>query len=162
MSNFKRWSKSRSKHIKPSRPNSNPSFFVDAFKRRLGRTPNEYITEKLRSGSQLDDIKYLFNIMAAEISTRNNCKFFDFDYFCKNDIIINDTGRKEWNPQSARPKNAGKPWTKEEEQLLVKMYNSSASKNELCATFKRTEDGLAAKLVRLGVIRDREVFKARK
>ena len=60
------------------------------------------------------------------------------------------------------PKNAGAKWSAEEEQLLVKMYNSGATKREMCDRFKRTETGLAARLVHLGVISDRDVFRSRK
>lgn len=59
------------------------NLFIDAFKKRLGRTPQEYIDKKIKTGSRLDDIKYLFNIIAFEISNRNKCSFFDFDYFYK-------------------------------------------------------------------------------
>lgn len=57
------------------------NIFVCAFQKRLGRTPNEYITEKISTGSYIDDIKYLFDIVSAEISYKNGCKYFDFDYF---------------------------------------------------------------------------------
>lgn len=61
--------------------------------------------------------------------------------------------------QKKGPKNAGAKWTEEEEQLLVKMYNSGATKKEMCDRFKRTENGLAARLVRLGVISERDIFR---
>lgn len=57
------------------------SLFNSAFQKRLKRTPIEYINKKLNTGSQIDDVKYLFNIISAEISRQNNCEFFDFDYF---------------------------------------------------------------------------------
>lgn len=55
--------------------------FVIAFKNKLGRTPNEYIIEKINTGSQIDDIRYLFDVVSAQISYKNECKYFDFDYF---------------------------------------------------------------------------------
>ena len=60
------------------------------------------------------------------------------------------------------PENAGKAWTMEEEQLLIKMYNSGVSKKEMCDAFKRTEVALAARLVHLGIIESRDVFRGRK
>ncbi len=57
--------------------------FVTAFEKRLGRTPCEYIEEKIGTGSNINDIKYLFDIMAAQISNMNDCEFFDFDFFYK-------------------------------------------------------------------------------
>ena len=69
------------KQLKRAPQNTNPHFFITAFKQRLDCTPCEYINAKLKTGSKIDDVQYLFNIIAAEISTQNNCKFFDFDYF---------------------------------------------------------------------------------
>lgn len=58
-----------------------------------------------------------------------------------------------------RPKNAGKPWTAEDEAVLCKMFDSGASRRELCEYFKRTEGAIAARLVRLGKISERKEFK---
>lgn len=52
---------------------SSINIFIDAFKNRLGRTPYEYIYKKIDAGSQIDDIRYLFNIIAAEISQKKQC-----------------------------------------------------------------------------------------
>lgn len=150
----------KSKQLKKPPRNTNPQFFITVFKKRLNRTPNEYINEKLKTGSDFEAVKYLFNIVAAEISTQNNCKFFDFDYFYKSNTSPQP---KAYNFQKTkRPENAGKAWTVEEEQLLIKMYNSGVSKKEMCEAFKRTEVALAARLVRLGIIENRDVFRGRK
>ena len=145
---------------KTSPPNTDPQFFITAFQKRLGRTPNEYINEKLKTGSHFEDVRYLFNVVSAEISNQNNCKFFDFDYFYKS----NPTSQpKAYNFQKTkRPENAGKAWTVKEEQLLIKMYNSGVSKKEMCNAFKRTEVALAARLVLLGIIESRDIFINRK
>lgn len=141
----------------PLPQNNNPNFFVEAFIKRLGRTPNEYINEKINSGSQIDAVKYLFNIIAAEISNQNDCKFFDFNYFYNSNVPYTVSERV-----AKRPENAGKAWSAEEEQLLIKIYNSNATKKEMCDTLKRTENGLAARLVHLGIIKDRDEFRERK
>lgn len=60
------------------------------------------------------------------------------------------------------PENAGKPWAREDEDLLTSLYRAGASKKELCATLRRTETGIAARLVHLGIIENRDVFRARK
>ena len=60
------------------------------------------------------------------------------------------------------PENAGKPWTKKDEKLLVDLYRSGAVKKGICNTLHRTETGIAARLVHLGVIESRDVFRARK
>lgn len=141
--------------------NKNLSLFVKAFQERLHRTPDEYIDEKLATGSKLDAVRYLFDIQAAAISQVNNCKFYDFYYFYNRRSNNNKPTPPE-NHKINRLENVGKIWTKEEEQLLIKMYNSSATKSEICNTFKRTENGLAIRLVRLGVIEDKDVFFNRK
>ena len=150
------------KQLKKTAQNTNPQFFITAFQKRLGRTPNEYINEKLKTGSDFDAIKYLFNIVAAEISNQNNCKFFDFDYFYKPDISNKLQSTANLSQKVKRPEKAGKAWTREEEMLLIKMYNSGVPNKEMCDKFKRTEIGLAARLVKLGIIKEREEFRNRK
>lgn len=149
------------KQLKKTAQNTNPQFFIIAFQKRLGRTPNEYINEKLKTGSNFDAIKYLFNIVAAEISNQNNCKFFDFDYFYKPDISNKLQSNANPSQKVKRPEKAGKAWSREEELQLIKMYNSGVPNKEMCDKFKRTETGLAARLVKLGVITKREEFRNR-
>lgn len=74
--------------------------------------------------------------------------------------ILNHLDEKK--PKKNTPANAGKPWTKEDEDLLVSLYRSSTPKREICRALQRTESGVAARLVHLGVIEDREIFRRRK
>ncbi len=141
--------------------NKSLSLFIKAFQKRLHRTPDEYIDEKLATGSKIDDIKYLFNVIAAEISLQNRCGYFDFDCFY-NRRSNNSKPTPPKHKKGNRPENAGAKWSAEDERLLVKMYNSGATKREMCDRFKRTETGLAARLVRLRVIKDRDTFRNRK
>ena len=60
------------------------------------------------------------------------------------------------------PANAGKPWTKEDEDLLVSLYRSGTPKRDICKTLQRTESGVAARLVHLGIIDNRDIFRDRK
>ena len=60
------------------------------------------------------------------------------------------------------PANAGKPWTKEDEDLLVHLFHSGASKKEICNALQRTVSGVAARLVHLGIIENRDIFRDRK
>ena len=69
---------------------------------------------------------------------------------------------EEKKPKKNIPENAGKPWTKENEDLLVKLYHSGATKRDICKTLQRTESGVAARLVHLGIIESRDSFRARK
>ena len=147
---------------KSKKLNTNPEFFIRVFQNRLHRTPNEYIEEKIKTGSKIDDIRYLFNVVAAEISLQNSCKYFDFDYFYNRSNKQIKTPQSNFHKSATRPQNAGTKWSAEDEQLLVKMYNNGATKREMCDRFKRTETGLAARLVRLGIIEERKVFYKRK
>ncbi len=151
-------------HVKTKmqQQNNNPNFFVEAFKERLGRTPNEYISQKLERGSRIEDVEYLFNIISAQISSQNNCKYFDFRFFYKAKVSQQPACPESVLSTPNKPENSGKFWTREEEQLLIKMYNSGATKKEMCDTFKRTENGLAARLVKLEIIQDKDIFFALK
>ena len=60
------------------------------------------------------------------------------------------------------PQNAGKPWTEEDETLLIDLYRSDASKKDICTTLQRTVTGIAARLVHLGIIDNRDIFRDRK
>jgi len=60
------------------------------------------------------------------------------------------------------PANAGKPWTKEDEDLLVSLYHSGTPKRDICKALQRTESGVAARLVHLGIIDNRNIFRDRK
>ena len=60
------------------------------------------------------------------------------------------------------PANAGKPWTIEDEVLLVSLYRSGTPKREICKTMQRTESGIAARLVHLGIIESRDIFRDRR
>ncbi len=50
------------------------------------------------------------------------------------------------------PENAGKPWTKEDDALLVELYKSGSSIKELKAKFKRTSGSIRSRLEQLGVL----------
>ena len=65
-------------------------------------------------------------------------------------------------PKKNMPANAGKPWTKEDEDLLIRLYQSGASKKDICKTLQRTAAGIAARLVHLGMIESRDIFRDRK
>ena len=58
--------------------------------------------------------------------------------------------------------NAGKPWTEEDEETLSRMFDNGCSKKDICAYFKRTEGAIAARLVQLEKIQNRDEFRYRK
>ena len=55
--------------------------FVSAFKEGVGKTPKEFIMRKIETGSKIEYIKYLFEVVSGEISLKNNCEKFDFECF---------------------------------------------------------------------------------
>ena len=66
---------------------------------------------------------------------------------------------KEIRKVNRLPANAGKPWTSEDEETLCRMFNNGCSKKDICSFFKRTESAIAARLVHLGKIQNRDEFR---
>ena len=60
---------------------SSPYVFEDAFCKRLNQTPRDWLETKIAAGSRIEDIKYLFEISAAEIARQNNCVPQPFDRY---------------------------------------------------------------------------------
>ena len=50
----------------------------------------------------------------------------------------------------------------EDEDLLVTLYRSGTTKRDICKALQRTESGVAARLVHLGIIDNRDIFRDRK
>lgn len=59
-----------------------------------------------------------------------------------------ETGKKQ-------PKNAGTPWSEEDDKVLCEMFDNGATRKELSAHFQRTSGAIAARLVKLGKINTR-------
>ena len=55
--------------------------------------------------------------------------------------------------------NAGKPWTQEDEEILCRMFDAGCSRKEICDHFQRSKGAIAARLVRLGKISERDEFR---
>ena len=78
-----------SKRAKPAvkqkrrRVDKSPASFEAAFQRRIGVTPAQWIKGKIQNGSRKDDVKYLFEICAAEIANQNNCLAQSFERYYK-------------------------------------------------------------------------------
>lgn len=53
------------------------------------------------------------------------------------------------------PVKAGAPWTKEDEQLLRKMFNDGITIESLSTHFQRSKGSIHARLVRLGLITEK-------
>lgn len=70
--------------LSSSSDNKNPNIhvtFESAFKNRIGQDPTAYVASKLASGSDLDAIRYLFDIIAAEVELKSKCKSPGFDFY---------------------------------------------------------------------------------
>ncbi len=56
--------------------------------------------------------------------------------------------------QKSLPKNAGKPWTKDEEGRLEELYNSGLPKKEISKELGRTTGSISSRLKWLGLDND--------
>ena len=57
------------------------------------------------------------------------------------------------------PDNAGKPWTVEDEEALSHMFDQGCTQKDICSYFKRSPGAIAARLVKLGKISERDQFR---
>ena len=55
--------------------------------------------------------------------------------------------------------NAGKPWTPEDEQALIRMFDRGCSRKDIRACLRRSDGAIAARLVHLGKIRERDEYR---
>ena len=55
--------------------------FEAAFAKRLGKTPAEFVQQKLHSGSKVADIRYQYEIMAVEIARQSGCRKQNFSLY---------------------------------------------------------------------------------
>ena len=55
------------------------------------------------------------------------------------------------------PLGAGKPWEQEEEKILVEEFHSGKSVADMAVDHARTEGGIRARLVRLGLMQERGI-----
>ena len=57
-------------------------------------------------------------------------------------------------PKCNLPDNAGKPWSKSEEERLKELYNSGLSKKDISKELCRTTGSISSRLNRLGLVND--------
>lgn len=72
---------SKKKRTKTQPISKNPAVFEKVFTDRVGRDPVTYILDKIASGTDTNSIRYIFDIMSAEIEIRNHCKSPGFDHY---------------------------------------------------------------------------------
>ena len=73
--------------------------------------------------------------------------------------ILYELEQKREEKKKKLPENAGKPWREEDDMALAQMFDQGCPKRELRRYFKRTEGSIAARLVHIGKISDREQFR---
>lgn len=74
-------------------------------------------------------------------------------------VLLLEKAEKTKKRERRLPENAGKPWLQEDDAKLVQMFEEGRSKGDICDYFKRTEGGIASRLVRLGIIQNRDEFR---
>ena len=63
--------------------------------------------------------------------------------------------REKQTRATGLPRNAGKPWTQDDDQILLGAFNQGINVIELAERQSRTRGAIAARLVRLGRISER-------
>ena len=69
--------------VKAPPVSKDPEIFEEAFRRRLGQNPEDYLLDKIQGGSELASIEYLFNMMVEEIARQNHCTAIHFAHYHK-------------------------------------------------------------------------------
>lgn len=123
------------------------------------------------------DIRKAVNILEALSRGKDpfNGESLRYDQVCADDMVqqaleavLMDLGRDGIFGgclklrHTNRPANAGKPWNEQDENELLEMFEAGADNERICAHFKRTEGAIAARLVKLGRLQEREEFKKRR
>lgn len=67
------------------------------------------------------------------------------------ETIVNNAASKN----KAVAENQGQPWTPAHEECLVDLFNKNVPVSEIAVTLKRSEEGVRARLKRLGIIESR-------
>ena len=78
---MKRQRPAKNKKVNMPPVSKNPKVFEDAFEKSLGQHPADYLIEKLRGGSSVSSIEYLFDILSADIAMKNHCTCKGFNYY---------------------------------------------------------------------------------
>jgi len=75
-------------------------------------------------------------------------------------IIDNLNAITEFSQQNkAKPENEGRAWTDAHTECLVELYQKQVPVSEIAVTLQRTEAGIKARLVKLGLIKNRSEAK---
>ncbi len=61
--------------------------------------------------------------------------------------------------RNSKTENQGKPWTKEDEEVLCSMFDAGSASQDICNQLKRTKSSIATRLVYLQKIKERSEWK---
>ena len=147
--------------------NNSPKAFEDAYLQRLGQTPVEWIKTKIETGSNLNTIKYLFEINAAAIAQKRHCRAQTFErYYAQYKKMI--VAEKRFFPaqlyetdtpeKGECPENAGGIWTIEDDNKLFQLYDYGCNIDVIAAYLKRPQNSIIERLVASGKAKSKEEF----
>ncbi len=61
------------------RPKTDRERFIDAFKKKVGTTPEAYIARKLAFGTDEAELRKLYDMLAIEIAQKAHCTALKYD-----------------------------------------------------------------------------------
>lgn len=103
--------------------------FESAFISHIGQDPTSYICSKISGGSDIGAIRYLFEIIEAEVEKKSNCKSPGFDFYyskaaCKQEMKQPVVNSQKVVVTEERMGNKRPPhrWTFEEDLLCCRRF----------------------------------------
>ena len=66
--------------------------------------------------------------------------------------VLNEVRLSSDRKQKSQPENAGKPWTKEEEEQLLQEYHESMTISDMAKIHRRSRGAIETRLVDLGML----------
>ena len=107
---------------------------------------------------ELDIAKEIISALAEGVDPTTGEILPDDSVYNKGEVVralytvLNALGSK--TTKRKLPNNAGKPWTKEEENRLKELYNRGLSKKEISKELGRTTGSITSRLNKWGIIND--------
>ena len=140
----------------------------EAYLHMLDQKLNEELAEYQESKS-MEELADLIEVIAATAKARG-CSWEQLlrirdqkrakrGGFEKRILLMEVSDVPNKSKKANLPENSGKPWTQELDQQLCSLYENGLSAEELCLFFKRSRDGIASRLVRLGKLETRSDLK---
>ena len=140
----------------------------EAYLHMLDQKLNEELAEYQESKS-MEELADLIEVITATANARGcsweqllhirNQKRAKRGGFDKKILLMEVTDAPDKIKKTDQPENAGKPWTSDLDQQLCVLYENGLSAEELCSYFKRSREGIASRLVRLGKLKTRSDLK---